>query len=364
MRPRLLVVFLAVNACWERGAADQGNGTSGCPGDIREATEGVISRGVPTPKSTNGDEQPRTAVGIDQQQPIENRACQIAEGIGRAVIDPIRQRVFGDAPHEEDHDERRWRECQRCWRANDGAWAVVPRQPLPGQNEPKWGFIYIYDNGTRLEFSEEFRWCNPEFFQHDATVFDYDGDGREEIALGRNERFWHDHSVYSVKSDRIQLYPPSRNLPVSQVKDVDNDGRPDLLLAVALGEGGPVCDYEEIEHDATVHSPEFLAHSLPDGTFSTRDTVAQEFIRKGRCTELPTAPVSIDDYVCARVWGRSTKRLLAYLNKTQTPERCHRDENGREIPDRRSKAQKALREGPMELLKAAARIVPYTRLEP
>lgn len=364
VRPWLLVVLLGLNACWERGVANQSNDSTGSSAEARAEPDGVASLGLTAPQSSNGDERPRSAVGNSPQPPAESRACQIAESIGKAIIDPIRQRAFGDAPHEEGSDERRWRECQRCWRASDGAWAVVPRQPLPGQNEPKWGFTYIYDNGTRLDFSEELRWCNPEFFQQDATVFDYDGDGREEIALGRVERFWRDHSVYTARSDRIRLYPPTQNLPISQIKDVDSDGRPDLLLTLALGLGGPVCDYEEIEHDATVHSPEFLAHSLPDGTFSTRDAVAQDFIRKSRCTELPTAPVSIDDYVCARVWGRSTKSLLAYLSKTQMPERCHRDENGREIPDRRSKSRKALREGPLNLLKAAARIIPYTRLEP
>ncbi len=221
-------------------------------------------------------------------------------------------------------------------------------------------FTHVSNDGPRVDLEDpSFEWCDREYWSDEATPFDHDGDGQPEIALKRRKRFWWDVSVYTLKGGRVTVYPPSSKLPIHEVTDVDGDDRPDLLLALELGDALSACA-EEVEYDTTAYTPTFLAHSLPDGTFSTQDDAARKHIQR-TCPVLPDQPMSVEDYFCSRVWGRPTESLLAHLKKTQIPERCHEDASGVGTSGT-GRTQKGRVEGPVDLLQAAARIEPLTRL--
>jgi hypothetical protein len=147
------------------------------------------------------------------------------------------------------------------------------------------------------------------------TLFDYDGDGDAELiftmqayvseggAAGATGR------VLTFKHGAIQPYSPSPNLRWSNVEDIDKDNRPDLVgryLDVAVA-----------------------AHSLPDGSFSITDSIAQAFAKRacppGR--DAVFLPV-VDDAAsptgygptgwngaCALLWGATPARVLHEIDK-------------------------------------------------
>lgn len=121
-------------------------------------------------------------------------------------------------------------------------------------------------------------------------LFDYDADGTPEV--GVYESNWH-HTlppevvlrVWTVKQGRILPYAPAENLSAVGVKDVDNDGRPDLLLDSRRAffgadgcsyPGDPACAPET--HSSL--QPDGVAHSLSNGRFSTNDAVALKAARE------------------------------------------------------------------------------------
>ncbi|WP_394849746.1 VCBS repeat-containing protein [Pendulispora brunnea] len=101
-------------------------------------------------------------------------------------------------------------------------------------------------------------------------VFDYDGDGRAEFLLratsstledrrdGIESEEYRIEELLSAGSGKIEPYAPAVKIlgtsRLIDIRDVDNDGRPDLLFTYkALPSGLP---------------PHRVAHSLPDGTFA------------------------------------------------------------------------------------------------
>lgn len=123
----------------------------------------------------------------------------------------------------------------------------------------------------------------------EELLYDYDSDGVPEVGVYQTS--WH-HSlpphlvlgVWTVKQGRIQPYAPAAALSAVGVTDVDGDDRPDLLLDSRdefLGPGG--CSYTgDLSCMAESHSslePDGVAHALPNGSFSTKDAVAQRAAR-------------------------------------------------------------------------------------
>jgi len=117
-------------------------------------------------------------------------------------------------------------------------------------------------------------------------VFDYDADGLPEIGVYRFSSFHTlppevELSVWTLKQGRIVPYAPADGLAMVGVDDVDADGRPDLLLdsrGEILGPGG--CSWTgQSDCMASFHTstrPDQVAHSLADGSFSTKDSVAKQ----------------------------------------------------------------------------------------
>lgn len=147
--------------------------------------------------------------------------------------------------------------------------------------------------------------------QH-ASAFDFDGDGLLELLVlvttSAHEAPW-ETFVGQVLTKNLDPYPGTPLL--SGVKDVDGDGRPDLLYQ------------QPYDHEADdvagfghrVSGPDLVAHSLDDGSFSTNDGVALAHAKKA-CPEPPAriVPEKPSDWseedighaiVCARLWGQS-----------------------------------------------------------
>jgi len=143
----------------------------------------------------------------------------------------------------------------------------------------------------------------------DASFFDYDGDGEEEVfvrtTIGTYDRVEQQQSaIFTFGSPdagkaRIVPYAPATSLAIDTTRDADDDGRPDLLVAI-----GPASAPVGIR---------LLAHSLPDGTFSLRDAVAVGWAQK-QCPQDPKLDLSTksasdfgqklaDDVACALLWG-------------------------------------------------------------
>jgi len=107
-------------------------------------------------------------------------------------------------------------------------------------------------------------------------VFDYDGDGFAEVFVNKREptflRNYNWVEVWTVHNRTLQLYPPTHGRVLAAVRDVDHDGRPDLLtrahVQVCIDEeergaptgSGPLCDAKD--------APLYWERSLPDGTFA------------------------------------------------------------------------------------------------
>lgn len=162
------------------------------------------------------------------------------------------------------------------------------------------------------------------------TLFDFDGDGDAEIivvtqieevsesGLGnvtRRGRVWSGR-------DAIAPYPAARDIVIEDVRDIDGDGRPDLLTRDPYaGSATITCGSED---PYPVLGPLLVAHALPGGTFSRGDSVAVDRARR----ECPTRPATLlrpdaasagaidlvasaHDIACARLWGALAEPIVA-----------------------------------------------------
>ncbi len=147
-------------------------------------------------------------------------------------------------------------------------------------------------------------------------TFDYDGDGVPEVLADTVGV-----SIFTAhKTPRgeweVVPYPPASRLRVAAVADLDHDGRPDLRTTA--GYPGP---------------PMFVAHSLPDGSFSESDAVAKPAFANAcpASGEELLGELSIDTpdlmrrIACARARGRSIAEVTAALSPLRAPPPSPRD---------------------------------------
>jgi hypothetical protein len=162
------------------------------------------------------------------------------------------------------------------------------------------------------------------------SAFDFDGDGEDEfiaIAHDQTKDGPRDPLAYIVelKNGSAQIYPPSKDLPIFRVEDVDRDGRPDFVSYGPYRARPPArCNGAPSQ----VVGPALLVHSLPDGKFSMTDEKAMSFAKQ-HCDK-PGFTVARDDekrvdddqtfvnIACARLWGMSESQAVAAVQSSCT----------------------------------------------
>jgi hypothetical protein len=144
------------------------------------------------------------------------------------------------------------------------------------------------------------------------TLFDYDGDGEPELLftmqayVGEGTVSGSVGRVYTFKDGAVRPYARARAISWSNVEDVDHDQRPDL---VGLYLSVPV-----------------VAHSRPDGSFSSVDGAAQAYAERAcpRGRDAVFLPSTEDagasgstgwNGACARLWGASAETVIREIDK-------------------------------------------------
>jgi len=215
-----------------------------------------------------------------------------------------------------------------CWLSSSGVWSValdklcqvasfetedgraatwlgrwVLSYSVPGK-EPTVYVPYAYTSGLVLEACIDYQHPGniastdlAQLIHHEPPkLFDYDGDGHAEFLLRGSTSILLDRSdvtapvldeervkeILTYKNGKIEPYKPAVDVvgtaaSLEDIRDIDNDGRPDVLFSFGFENGGP---------------PYRVGHSLPDGSFSKTDAVAIAGER-AQCTNVasPSLPV-------------------------------------------------------------------------
>jgi hypothetical protein len=268
---------------------------------------------------------------------------------------------------------------QYCWASGRGAWALLPDQLLfhpSSANDEEWEMdahvvlAHIDERGTivrqeietlqeagntRSEFGElADANCCSDFASSGVEVVllhDFDGDGEKEVYLKSTysiEGSYKEYdALFSFRDDRLAPYAHAASIGFREIEDVTKDGRPDLLVYEYL-DGGESCG-SGFPYGG--NGPKFLAHALPDGTFSETDAEAVAYA-KTWCPRLPATLETTADVVCAKLWGDSEETLQRKIDKRWAPMDCDAAVNG--------KPQKPKATQDYELLMSATRAkVPF-----
>jgi len=155
------------------------------------------------------------------------------------------------------------------------------------------------------------------------ALFDWDGDGVPEYlhpviltdpGSGGNAVVYAE--LWSYRAGKVVRVPqvPSG---IRLVRDVDDDGRPDLLLSPFQGKlsFGICFDVFDANHAESTEGL-FAAHSLSDGSFTLTDQVAID-VAKNWCKAPPSSDASADAYraiPCGRAWGMDAASLQPFID--------------------------------------------------
>jgi hypothetical protein len=136
----------------------------------------------------------------------------------------------------------------------------------------------------------------------------------------------------TLKGGRVELYAPAMRLPIDHLEDVDEDGRPDLVLEYVVGPGHR-CDWH-VDGGGGPDIVTLVAHTLTDGTFSLGDGVARtQLAARYGCSGAPVHAINLSDggsggeapaieeasIVCARVWGVPKEAVMGELDRVCGP---------------------------------------------
>lgn len=223
-----------------------------------------------------------------------------------------------------------------CLPTKDGYWLIgfdkIGETQESGTDhlDVEWSISHVGRDGSRASRSDKARWNGYTSVSLDKPlVFDYDGDGVEELFFHRSDderESAGSETTYFVtfRGGRVEPYAPGKGLEAREARDVDGDGRPDLVtFAPYIGIG----DGSQSGFTYRLRGPELLAHSLPNGDFSRNDAAARAFA-KTKCpakpkvivprSKDPSAPHDgevVENIVCARIWGAKAASLVGEIKK-------------------------------------------------
>lgn len=287
----------------------------------------------------------------------QHRMCEAFEAEQRPFVERLRalfpERVRALAP------------LGRCWPTARGAWALSVDQPIAfGSATGRWSIVHLDASGARVAIGPTLVLDRPLRTEaqiaaagvvgHDVapnldvlsttidgpSFFDFDGDGEPEMflrlgdapkgleraAAGRLWTFRHGAG--------IERYAPAKDLDVETLRDVDGDGRPDLVTYSPYVPPSAWRISCARVPSYRAHGPPFVAHALADGTFSRSDDVA---VREAHrvCPSQPKLLVAEVDGVndglqtvrnlaCARFLGATMDEVVSSIDFACAPgcEQC------------------------------------------
>jgi hypothetical protein len=242
-----------------------------------------------------------------------------------------------------------------CHDQQSGTWALTIEQlqsyQEPDNGESFKGQIRItrflngqpeifadIEGATELGHNEGtgFAWGIYSMTTPNARYFDYDGDGVDELVLTVNLEGHESEPgslvrIFTFKNGKIDELDIPTELAANELRDVDGDNRPDLILDSPFSTSIP-CTLS-----AELHGPALIAHALPNGTFSINDSVALDYLKK-QCPSKPTlkkVPTNnIDAYgklllqsACALFWGAAPSAVHKQILSPPKGEGCRYEDN-------------------------------------
>jgi len=241
-----------------------------------------------------------------------------------------------------------------CRPGGDGAWqlvlSAVEREVEEGDAADHvhgvWRLRFLFLTGeSALSPAQEFDVGGVDHLTTTITplgIFDYDGDGRGELALsvanGSEGAQNASTSVWTVSGTEARPYGPTHEFAhaIARVEDADSDGRPDILTYYPHFEGG---FYADESGGGWQGGPLTLWHSLPDGTFTNSDAVGSAHFREA-CSGDGATLIRVEEngglpsYVtsgtrlaitCARLSGQSAEAVQGRLRGEWRRLRCRQE---------------------------------------
>jgi hypothetical protein len=322
----------------------------------------VSAAAATTPVATTTGLSPSSAHAVD--------ACGVAEAVTEAAI--ARAQAFAEGVMAErvasgtykgekpqlPLDSFQLSPWLSCTKTPGGAWAIVlAKAVLTPRSDYDWQAEWVLDGEVMLAHVDKLggvalapintqaggessrgdfenkalllNCCNSVFGGLQALeLFDFDRDGEPEVHVGAS--YGHEgvsersDDLFTFKHGMLDRYAPAAAFGFEAMKDVTGDGLPELLMSESLS-GGESCGSG---FPADGSGLTFIAHALPNGAFSSDDAAARAFAKKSCSTE-PAALTSMNDVLCARLWGADSATLEKEVRARFLPWDCDAELSGR-----------------------------------